>query len=497
VRGIVDLKRSRTSTAPHPRSLVPYTFIDSRAMEASLERIAEWVAQHGIAGDGQYRAARDLLLRRPPPAALPSGDLVAPGETALEAASRIVQSAEAVTLAVQGPPGSGKTYTGARVALELVRAGKRVGVTAMSHKVIGNFMDAVANAAAETGETVAMVQKPARDAGPTSRHARPAPETDDVRRALVNDGVKVAGGTAWMWARPEMESAVDVLFVDEAAQLSLANVLAASPAATSLVLLGDPQQLEQPLQGVHPPGADRSALAHLLGEHRTMPPGLGLFLERTWRLHPALCEFTSEAFYEGRLRPVSQLRYQSLNGPAELAGTGVRFVPVDHDGNVDESEEEALVIAGLVDAYLSRGVTWTAADGTTRPLESDDIVIVAPYNAQVSAIARLLPNARVGTVDKFQGQEAAVSIYSLTTSSPEEAPRGMEFLYSLNRLNVATSRARGLAIVVGSPDLVRVRCRTPRQMRLANALCRLVEMAPAVSPATVLREAAQLELRLA
>jgi uncharacterized protein len=227
-----------------------------------------------------------------------------------------------------------------------------------------------------------------------------------------------------------------------------------------------------------------------------MPPHLGLFLERTWRLHPDICDFTSEAFYEGRLRPEPHLRFQSLDGPPDLAGTGVRFMPVEHEGNVDESPEEAVVVAELIDSLLSRSVTWTDASGRTRRLELADILVVAPYNAQVAAIARLVPEARVGTVDKFQGQEAAISIYSMTTSSPDEAPRGMEFLYSLNRLNVATSRARGQAIVVGSPDLVRVRCKTPRQMRLANALCRFVELARILPPSDVMPESLQLALPL-
>jgi uncharacterized protein len=248
----------------------------------------------------------------------------------------------------------------------------------------------------------------------------------------------------------------------------------------SIVLLGDPQQLDQPLQGSHPPGADRSSLAHLLGDMATLPPALGLFLEHTYRLHPHLAAFTSTAFYDGRLEARPELANQELGGPAPLRGSGVRLLEADHVGADSVSRAEALQVAGVVRALVESGSTWTDAEGVKRPIGYRDVLIVAPYNAQVGQIASLLPaEARVGTVDKFQGQEAPISIYSMTSSSPEDAPRGMAFLYSRNRLNVATSRARCIAVVVAEPALLRVRARTPEQMRLANALCQFAELAEA------------------
>ena len=212
-----------------------------------------------------------------------------------------------------------------------------------------------------------------------------------------------------------------------------------------------------------------------------MPPDRGLFLETTWRLHPALCAFTSEVFYDDRLERARRIwRRQRLTWPTlrarrrrAAARRGARPTGADN-----ESPVEADAVAAIAPSLVDGGATWIDATGVERPIGWDDVLIVAPYNAQVGAIARLLPAAaRVGTVDKFQGQEAPISIYSLTTSSPELAPRGMDFLYSRNRLNVATSRARCVAVVVGSPDLWRVRARTPEQMRLANAFCRFVELA--------------------
>jgi uncharacterized protein len=283
-----------------------------------------------------------------------------------------------------------------------------------------------------------------------------------------------------------MVGAVDVLFVDEAGQISLANVVAISRATESLVLLGDPQQLDQPLRGTHPPGADRSALAHVLAGQATMPPDRGLFLETTWRLHPELCAFTSEVFYDSRLEPEPHLVVQRLATRAAtvLGGVGPRLLEIPTVGADSESPDEADEVARVARSIVEGGSSWVDENGDERPVTWEEVLIVAPYNAQVGAIKRRLPlEARVGTVDKFQGQEAPVSIYSLTTSSPELAPRGMDFLYSRNRLNVATSRARCITIVAASPDLLRVRARTPAQMRLANALCRYVEMSAGSNPA--------------
>jgi superfamily I DNA and/or RNA helicase len=299
---------------------------------------------------------------------------------------------------------------------------------------------------------------------------------------IRSGAAQVAAGTAWLWAREEFFEAVDVLFVDEAGQLTLADVLAVSQAAKNLVLLGDPQQLGQPLQGSHPEGTDVSALEHILGEHKTIPAAQGLFLEHTWRLHPRICDFTSELFYEDRLRPRPNLERQVLDGPTPLAGAGLWFMPVPHQGNQTSSPEEVERVVGLVGHLTAGGVHWTDQANDRRPLRLSDILIIAPYNAQVAALKARLPEARIGTVDKFQGQEAPVVICSLTTSSPEEAPRGMEFLYSPNRLNVAVSRAKTACVLVGSPALFEPECRSPGQMRLANAFCRYLELAETLPP---------------
>jgi uncharacterized protein len=385
-------------------------------------------------------------------------------------------------LAIQGPPGAGKTFTGARMICELVRRGKKVGITANSHKVIRNLIDETIKAADELGIDLHCCQKTDEAEDPQHRLLF-AKRNEDLFAALSGGDTSVGGGTAWLWSRPDAFEAVDFLFVDEAAQVSLANVLAVSQSAKTVVLIGDPQQLDQPMQGSHPEGTDVSALDHVLGGEQTIAPDKGLFLEETWRLHPAICAYTSELFYNGKLRSKSGLDKQDVKGSESITGSGLYFLPVAHSGNQNCSPEEAEAVRSLVQAILAGSATWVDREGKERPITLDDILIITPYNAQVFEIQQCVPDARVGTVDKFQGQEAPIAIYSMATSSHADAPRGMEFLYSLNRLNVATSRAKCVAILVASPQIFGAECRTPRQVQLANAFCRYLEMATSLDPA--------------
>ena len=481
LRGLLDLKRNPSKA--HPRGLIPSKPYGPEPMRGGLGRLADHVTARGIEGPGPYRAIRDLLLRRPPRATLqPEGaPLVRPGETPLEAARRIVVGLDESVLPIQGPPGTGKTYSGARMVLDLVAAGRRVGVTAQSHRVIANFLEAVADAAVEEGRIVRIIHRCDDPDDASAYEAVARAGSNEALAARLHAGdVDVVGGTSWLWAREDMAGSIDVLFVDEAGQLSLATVCSVGGAARSLVLLGDPNQLPQVSQGTHPEGAEASALEHLLDGARTIAADRGLFLATTYRLHPDVNAFVSDAFYEGRLLPDAANERQALDPGIPVGGTGVRFVGLPHSGGRNRSREEADWVVTAIEAL--RGRPWTDRKGRQRTLDVPDVLVVAPYNAQVAEIANralerlgVLPN--VGTVDKFQGREAPVAIYSMTTSSPEDAPRDLEFLYSGNRFNVAISRARGLAVLVASPELLRVACRSPEQMRLVNAFCRYVEIA--------------------
>ena len=478
----VDVKKTRKLAELHPPAVYVWDAPLNVGQQAdALLRVGDWVAANRIDDDGAFRAARDLLLRQAP--RLGNGGTVEAlrGETVEETALRIGHSLEETTFAIQGPPGAGKTFTGARMICDLVQRGKKIGVAALSHKVVRKLLEEAVKAAAEKGlRGLCCVQR--WNEGEPVPGIAVARKNEEIVAALGNGSANVIGGTSFLWSRGEMADSTDVLFIDEAGQMALADVISIAHAAKSLVLIGDPQQLERPLQGSHPEGAEKSALEHLLGEHKTILPDVGLLLPETWRLHPRICRFTSELFYEGRLRSREELEENVIDGHGWVKGAGLWYVPAEHDGNRNSSAEEVKAIGKIVSGLLQPKIRFYRGS-KGRSLEPDDILIVAPYNAQVSDLLGRLPGMRVGTVDKFQGQEAPVVIYSLTTSSSEDAPRGMEFLYSLNRLNVATSRAMSAVIVVGSPRLFEPECRSPRQMQLANALCAYREMAEIVDPA--------------
>ncbi|MGK2851625.1 MAG: TM0106 family RecB-like putative nuclease [Candidatus Limnocylindrales bacterium] len=485
-QGIVTLSRSRNAAWPHPTALLPIKPIDSRVIKEALKRVADAVVEDGIDGDGPFRAARDFLLRRSPrlrSAPWGASALALPGESASDAAIRLAPALETTVLPIQGPPGTGKTWTAARMILALVRDGKTVGITAQSHKTISNLLEAVHEALDDGAHPAPRVLQ---RAGPLDDHAGHLPfvtlaDNGQVASALEDSRVDIVAGTPWVFARPEFEGRIDVLFVDEAGQMSAANVVAMGRATHSIVLVGDPNQLPMVSQGVHPGRAGASALEHLVGDAITVPADRGLFLDVTRRLHPAINAYISDTFYDGRLTAHRSTEGQRVDAlEPSLDGAGIRWIPVPHEGNGPRSREEAEVVARLVAALVGR--TWTDAKGHSRPIAVGDVIVVAPYNAQVAEIQAALQRrigrpGNVGTVDKFQGREGAVAIYSMASSSREDAPRDMGFLYSRNRLNVAVSRARALAIVVASPRLLEAGCRTPDQMHAVSALCSVVEHA--------------------
>lgn len=469
----IDVRKTAKTKDLHPDAIFAHTVFDSKEQAASLFRLGEYVAENGIEGDGAFKSARALLLCEPPN--LQGQVIQIDGESTLDAALRICRHLDAGVLPIQGPPGTGKSYTGARMICSLVQQGKKVGITANSHKVIRNLIDKVIEAAAEMQISVNCVQKP-KEMEPNQASLIFAKKNEDVFAAIADGTAQVAGATHFLWSREDACNTLDVLVVDEAAQMSLANVLAISPAAPILILLGDPQQLEQPTQGSHPDGTDASALDHILGGQQTITKEQGLFLEKTYRLHPSICTFNSELFYNAKLMSVESCARHEISSNGFLVGSGLRYLPIDHTGNTSSSIEEADAVKALVERILAEGMRWTNEYGLTVPITMEDILIITPYNAQVFEIQQRLPRARAGTVDKFQGQEAPIAIYSMATSSHADAPRGMEFLYSLNRFNVAISRAKCMAILIASPGIFEADCRTPRQMQLANAFCRYLEM---------------------
>ncbi|HDQ39684.1 MAG TPA: TM0106 family RecB-like putative nuclease [Desulfonatronum sp.] len=428
-----------------------------------------------LTGDDNYQAIHDLLNRSAPRIKdhVPGNAIIDESVPALPQISEAVAGLQNSCIFVQGPPGSGKTYTGSRVIADLLRLGKTVGVSSNSHKAIHNLLQDVEQVALETNFAFAGVKKSNRDAPETHFNGR------FIQDVFANDEVapgqhQLVAGTAWLFSDPGLDQSLDYLFVDEAGQVALAYLIAMGVSARNIVLLGDQMQLGQPIQGVHPGRSGESSLECLLGETATIPPDQGIFLKTTWRMHPDVCRLISDMVYDARLEPephtINQVLLLNKDAHPALTPTGVRFVPVHHDACSQQSEEEADLIRELVESLLQQ--RYQDKGRQVRPITLENILVVAPYNMQVNLLQRVLPaGARVGTVDKFQGQQAEVVIVSMTTSNEESLPRFIDFLYSKNRLNVALSRAKSLALLVANPELMSIKCSTPEQMALVNVLC--------------------------
>ncbi|WP_347110101.1 TM0106 family RecB-like putative nuclease [Paenarthrobacter sp. S56] len=446
------LRNDSTEFSQLPMALTPDSPIPTTGQRAALAALATQLRES--LPEWPKHPALDLVLRKPPRLRT-LGELpgVPPGPDGyIQAITAAVRDLDHSYLAVQGPPGSGKTYVGAHVLARLVAEGWKVGVVAQSHAVVENMLCAAVDAGLDP-ERVAKEVK----------HKEPVPWKQcgkaDVTDILSKPGGALIGGTAWVMVGKEVPpGSLDLLVIDEAGQFSLANTMAVSRAAKRLLLLGDPQQLPQVTQGTHPEPVDESALGWLSDGHNTLPPELGYFLAHSWRMHPALCEAVSQLSYDGRLEAAPAATRRHLEG----AGPGVSCVYVDHTGNSSSSPEEAAEVVRQVQKHL--GLAWLDPAGTgettqqARPLGEADILVVAAYNAQVQLIKHQLREAalnhvRVGTVDKFQGQEAPVVIVSMAASAANEVPRGMEFLLLRNRINVAVSRGKWRAVVVRSPEL--------------------------------------------
>ena len=447
--------------------------IDMSAMQGAVFDFAESLIQ----GGNRYKAIRDFLQRRTPNirGLDPGLPIVSADATPLEAAISAVERLDSSYLFIQGPPGTGKTYTGSHLIASLLKAGKRVAVSSNSHKAINNLLQAVDKRMTEFGQSYCGMKK--------ISNAEQGIDSENVINVGSNSVIfdanpkpQLVGGTAWLLANSNLRDSFDYLFIDEAGQVSLANTIAMGMCAKNLILLGDQMQLGQPIQGRHPGRSGESALEFLLDREPTIAPEKGIFLDVTYRMHPDVCRFISDAIYDSRLRSAASTLEKRLilNNSAHpaLLPTGIRYFPISHDACSQRSEEEASVVRDIVESLLTQ--RYRDGEGSEHPLTLDNILVVAPYNMQVNLLKRFLPKgARVGTVDKFQGQEAEVVVISMATSSAEYLPRNLDFLFSKNRINVAVSRAKCLSVVIFSPKLLNLRCKSPGEMALVNTFAYL------------------------
>ncbi len=473
----LEIKTQKDKDEPAPVALFDGKPIPTNALRAALVEIAKDL----VAGGSGFAAAHSLLRSEAPN--LQSGELGESEEQLIGAILGLIDS----HLAVQGPPGTGKTYQGARMIVAALDAGKRVAVTGPTHSAIKNLLVEVEKWASESGkleEWASESKKPivgvykGDEAGDAYKSPHGMIEEVTANEEADDDRFQLVAGTVWLHSRPEWLARSDLLFVDEAGQMALASAVAASTCANSVVLLGDPQQLPQVSQASHPDSSGDSVLEYQLAGRPTIDPKNGVLLSVSRRMHPDVCAFVSERSYEGLLHSRAECAQRTVTASGPLTGSGLRFVEVPHEGRSQSSPEEASAIAAMCRELLAGEPTVTDDEGKTRPLTADDILVVAPYNLAVDAIRKAVPaGVRVGTVDKFQGKEAPVVFFAMTSSSGEDVPRGLDFLFNQNRLNVAISRAQCLAVLVACPRLLDADCKTLEAMELVNGACRFVEMA--------------------
>ena len=470
----VKIKRGgKRNQLPYRFSIGPEGPVDTKVIRSAIYRHAGQIVR---APDTVF-AATELLDRNVPRIqGRKPGDRIIASSALQEEAIEAVAGLNDSYLFIQGPPGAGKTHTCGHIIVELMRRGKKVGVTSNSHKAIHNLLKQVESVASKEGVEFRGVKKASSN----------KPETEFsgqfIGSIFQTDSMGVDrdlyAGTAWTFSHPHFHHMrLDYLFVDEAGQVPTANVVAMATAARNIVLVGDQMQLAQPIQGTHPGEAGLSVLEFLLGDRATIPATHGIFLDQTRRMRPSVCEFVSEAFYDGRLSAHESTSKRSLDlKNIGLPNEGIVMIPVPHEGCSQKSVEEGELIKARYRGLL--GQMYDEVGNGARAITEDDILVVSPYNVQVNHLREILPRkARVGTVDKFQGQEAPIVLISMTTSGSEDMPRNIDFLFSKNRLNVAISRAQCLAVVFASPALLNVPCRTIRQMRLVNTFCWLEEYA--------------------
>jgi len=493
-RGEIELElKFAEKDMPDPTAI----FIDDKyPKDAFIERLQQ-IARAVLEGkESDFGATIKLLKRQPTQlqeGSAPIGDVA--DERGWRDMTNIVKALDSSTLAVQGPPGTGKTYSAANMILDLVNQEKRVGITAHTHNAVGQLIDEIVKHAGAHGFTgtqpVAVIVGTGEpdsesEAGSPVMIAR---RKDNPKVAKEQSRYQIVAGTSYLFTREEMRNSVDVLFVDEAGQLSLADTLAVSLATKDLVLVGDPQQLKQPTKAAHPGESGLSALEYINRGRDVVPEGYGVLLSTTKRMHPEITKFVSEQVYEGKLHSAPGLEHQALSGTDWLAGSGLRWWPVEHFGRTTVAPEEVDCVVETFYSMLDR--EFTDKDGMKSKITSNDVFLIAPYNAQRSEILRRLEahtdaekygitydsmRDRVGTVDKAQGDEAPVVLMSFTSSSAEDISHGMEF-FSKQRFNVAVSRARALVVVFASPNLLDMNCKTIEQVKVANMLCRYVEIA--------------------
>ena len=467
VKRHVKIKRGMAKEKlPQILSVGPGGPIDSKLLRSAVYRFADKMIQSKDVNN----CISDLLKRSIPKIKGKNpGDAIIISDNLQNEVIQVIINMDRSYLFIQGPPGTGKTYISSHIIVELMKQGKRVGVTSNSHRAIHNLLSRIESVAKEKDFSFSGVKKASTSNKET--YFEGSYIKNETKTNNISLEANLLAGTAWLFAHEYFVDQLDYLFIDEAGQVALANVVAMSTSTKNLILIGDQMQLGQPVQGTHPGDSGLSVLEYLLGNESTIPIEKGIFLSETRRLRPSICKFISEAFYDGRLIAHKDTINRILNlKNCGLPNEGIKFIDVEHEGCSQKSIEEGNVINEIYHQLLNQEIDDS---GMIRQITEKDILVVTPYNVQVNYLRSILPkNARVGTVDNFQGQEAPIVIISMVTSSAEYLPRNIEFLYSKNRLNVAISRAQCLAIIIANPKLLEVPCKTIEQIKMVNSFCK-------------------------
>lgn len=459
-------------------NLIPHDFFPPSPIREAILDVVESIDQK----KPKSNALMDFLYHRPPKIKGNNKDkIIDPEKDLLKELVKLVKNMQSTTLTIQGPPGAGKTYSSAVVILSLIASGKKVGITSNSHKAIINLINKVIEL--QKKEPLKILRANSNYEEIDENSFVTWVERNPEAIPLVSEHNLICG-TAWLFSNSQMTekgNKLDYLFVDEAGQVSIAYLVGMSRSTDNIVLMGDQQQLEQPTQGVHPGKSGLSCLQYFLQGKATIPDDMGVFLPETWRMHPDVNEVISEMVYENKLKTVGHTKNRVVKTEGAdvhyiKKESGVIFISEDHYGNSQTSSEEIRVIKKIVNELIGRKLTDKNGN-LTRVIREEDILIVAPYNLQVNNLRKALgPKFRIASVDKFQGQEAPISIVSMCTSTFEESGsrRGLDFVLSTNRLNVAISRAESLSIVVGTKELAITPVKTIDDMKLVNFYCRII-----------------------
>jgi uncharacterized protein len=432
-----------------------------------------------ITNEGRnYKCIMDMLERRNPDISnLNYGSTLINEKNELNSqATEITKNLNNSYLTIQGPPGTGKTYTSAYIIIELIKQGKKVGVSSNSHEAIKTLLIEIEKQALSPANK-GFEFKGLRKAKPSDKTEWKFIKDIITSKPLDMDEFSLFAGTSWFFVDPRKNQSLDYLFIDEAGQVALANVVAMATSSKNLVLVGDQMQLSQPMRAKHVGYARKSSLDFILEDKDTIPPEKGIFLNTTRRLNENLCRFISDSFYDSRLTSHAITKTRSVKLNLEpIKNEGLFYVPIEHTGCSQRSDEEADLVEKIFNKIMNKEFKVGNKTGKISP---KDIMVVAPYNAQANNIRERLnkkykEGVRVGTIDLFQGQEAKVVLISMTTSDVESLPRHKDFFFSRNRLNVAISRAENVAIIIFNENLLLASTNSIEEMKLMNNFCKLL-----------------------